>query len=189
MNSILLIDNNDSFTYNIVELIRKIGLCGVDVIESNKVHLDSITQYHKIIFSPGPGVPDDFPLMKMILSDSRFSDKHILGICLGFQAISEFYGCELVNKHSVVHGEKHLLSIIGESKLFVGLEEDIYVGLYHSWEILADSVHEPLKIIAYGNNSVMSIQHTHREIYGIQFHPESYMTCCGESIIRNFIML
>lgn len=189
MKNILLLDNNDSFTYNIVELIKKTALCEVDVMISSKTCLADIIKYRKIIFSPGPGVPNDFPLMKDILLDDRFSDTHILGICLGFQAICEFYGGVLVNKDSVTHGEKHLLSINKNSKLFMGLGKDNYIGLYHSWEIIAESISEPLKISAYGNNSVMAIEHLYRNIYGVQFHPESYMTNCGEHIIRNFLLL
>ena len=190
MKKILIIDNNDSFTYNIVELIRKNSHYVIDVIKSTECKISDIIPYKKIIFSPGPGVSDDFPIMKTILSDEvNFGNKHILGICLGFQAICEFYGGELINKNTVTHGERHILKIEPNSKLLNNINYESYIGLYHSWEIAKKSITNPLKITGYANGSVMAIEHDTKNIFGVQFHPESYMSNCGNDIIINFLNL
>ena len=188
MKKILILDNNDSFTYNIVELIRKRNDYVVDVLKSLECNLDDVDNYHKIIFSPGPGVPNDFPILKTILADeARFGDKHILGICLGFQAICEFYGGGLVNKNNVTHGEKHRLSFDANSTIYRNITYDAFVGLYHSWEISCQSIKTPLVATGYANDSLMSVQHKTKNIYGVQFHPESYISNCGDDIIANFL--
>lgn len=190
MKKILILDNNDSFTYNIVELIKKNSNNTVDVVKSTDCELSTVDNYKKIIFSPGPGVPDDFPILKTILNDSaRFGNKHILGICLGFQAICQFYGGELINKSSVTHGERHLLSIEPKSRLFEGITYNAHIGLYHSWEINAQSIKPPLRITGYANGSLMAVESQNNHIYGVQFHPESYISNCGDDIITNFLNL
>ena len=189
MKKLLLLDNNDSFTYNVVELIRKTELATIDVINSLDCDITTINSYDKIIFSPGPGIPNDFPIMKKILASDDFAECDILGICLGFQAICEFFDGSLVNKTKSVHGEIHPLNIKSESRLLKNVPKKTNVGLYHSWEIDKNTIYSPLKIVATANNSVMIVEHEYRNIFGVQFHPESYMTTNGKMIISNFINL
>ncbi len=189
MKKLLLIDNNDSYTYNVVELIRKTKLASVDVVNSTDCKISIIDSYDKIIFSPGPGVPDDFPIMKEVLASDNSSRCDILGICLGFQAICEFFGGRLVNKTNPVHGEMHQLNILTHSRLFANIDGKINVGLYHSWEIEKHSIHSPLEVVAIANDSVMAIEHKSKNIFGIQFHPESYMTDEGIRMMSNFLNL
>lgn len=181
---ILLVDNNDSFTHNILELLRKVTSQKVSLIKSKLVNLEDIEPFSHIIFSPGPGKPDDFPEMHRILQKFDNS-KTILGICLGHQAICQYYGAQLTNLAHPSHGASSTISCDPNSTIFKGIET-MTVGRYHSW--IVTDIPSTLRITATDpQNTVMAIQHTTKQIFGIQFHPESFITIGGEQIIRNFL--
>ena len=181
---ILIVDNNDSFTFNIVEMIRSVSDIPVKVIRSSSLVLDEVANYQKIILSPGPSLPNDYPVLFDILD--RFKNKiPILGICLGHQAISTYFGARLCQSSSVIHGYDSLIHTDPNSKLFKGIQKMI-VGRYHSW--YADQIPDTLRITAKDSlGVVMAVEHTQYPIYGVQFHPESYITNQGKQIFKNFI--
>jgi len=184
---ILLIDNYDSFTYNIVHYIEGFDV-EVDVCFNTEIPFDKILEYDKVVLSPGPGLPKEAgQLMKFI--EQYHSEIPILGICLGFQAIIEFFGGRLVNQNEVKHGIKESCFFENESILFKNTPSKFKVGLYHSWA--ADKVCFPteLKITAKSEYDViMGFEHKKISIFGVQFHPESIMTEYGHQIIKNFLM-
>ncbi|MCH3923309.1 MAG: aminodeoxychorismate/anthranilate synthase component II [Bacteroidales bacterium] len=181
---ILVIDNNDSFTYNIVELLRNITKENVSVIRINELDINCINKYEHIILSPGPGVPNDYPLMFEILE--RYDDtKSILGICLGHQTICQYYGGELANMKKVLHGVKSKIECDNNSLLFNGIKS-MEVGRYHSWYV--KSLPKNLIATAFDEHGIlMGVEHKNKKVYGIQFHPESYITQKGGLILHNFI--
>lgn len=182
---ILLVDNNDSFTYNILQLLRAVAADRrVVVCRSQDVASEEVGAFDHIIFSPGPGSPDDFPVMHDILSKYD-SAKSILGICLGHQAICQHYGAQLKNLDEVCHGQSSNIRCDCRSLLFDGVEQ-MTVGRYHSW--VAQALPKELRITAVDQmGTVMAVEHLSKRIYGVQFHPESYMTKGGDIILRNFI--
>lgn len=181
---LLIVDNNDSFTYNIVELIRSVSKTLITVKKSDTLTLDEVKPFTHIVFSPGPSLPDQFPIMKKILEQYQ-NEKHILGICLGHQAICEFFGAELYHTGSVKHGVVSQITCDPESILFKD-KSKLTVGRYHSWA--AKDIPSCLKITATDHEGVvMAVEHTSKNIYGLQFHPESYITQSGASIIKNFL--
>lgn len=185
MKRIVLIDNNDSFTYNIVNLIKShFKDVLLDVVSYKNVVPEELRQYDRIIFSPGPQLPQDYPILYDIL---RMYDCQIpiLGICLGHQAICHYYGAEIKHLGRVVHGEPSIISCDPHSVLFSGMTSGT-VGRYHSWA--AFHITDPLKITATTeDNIVMAVEHKHRHVFGVQFHPESIISNCGVDIIRHFI--
>lgn len=185
---ILLVDNHDSFTYNLVDLIHhKIG-CNVTVIKSEAIQIEDVDTYTHIIFSPGPGIPSEQPAMFEILKKYGHSKK-ILGICLGMQAIGQYYGAKLYNLPEVIHGQQQDLIIVEKNSLFNHLISPIKVGLYHSWALDRDFP-KSIRLIAVSENGIVqSIQHHTYSIYGVQFHPESHLTPNGKIIIENFLNL
>ncbi len=186
---ILLLDNNDSFTYNIVDYVRRIENSDLKVIRTNKIKINEIKYFDKIIISPGPGLPNDFPIIFDVL-DKYHASKYILGICLGHQAIGEFFAAKFINISPVVHGQAHQIKIIKRFPLFNNLPESFKVGLYHSWAIDFDDFPSELEITAVSeNNIIMSIASKKHPVYGIQFHPESYISEYGFEILKNFVEL
>ena len=184
---ILILDNYDSFTYNLLQLVEENGGIAV-VVKNDQIILDSVADYDKILFSPGAGIPSDFPIMKQIVEQYR-QLKSILGICLGHQAIAEAYGGRLYNMSEVLHGKKHQITVKDQTDyLFRGLPETFEVGLYHSWAVDPQHMPETVKITAVSANGIiMALSHYTDDVKGIQFHPESYMTGYGYQIIRNWI--
>lgn len=181
---ILLIDNNDSFTYNVVELLKKVTPTPIHVKKGTELRCREAAQYDHILFSPGPGLPDDFPIMREIL-EQYDATKPILGICLGHQAICQYYGGTLINLPEVAHGVESEIRCNPESLLFRNIHT-LRVGRYHSWA--AASLPDTLRITATDSSGlIMGMEHVSKRIYGIQFHPESYITQNGEQILRNFI--
>lgn len=181
---ILLVDNDDSFTYNILELLRRTTHEQVTVINHRDVNVDLAAHYNAFIFSPGPSLPHDFPIMDQLLTQYD-SSKAILGICLGHQAICEHYGAQLVKSDRVHHGEPSMIECNPDSMLFAGLTNTV-VGRYHSW--LATNIPSELRITASDSHgSVMAVEHLSKRVFGVQFHPESYITEAGELILKNFI--
>ena len=186
---ISLIDHNDSFTYNIVEMLRKIDNIDHDVISIDKIDVNKLENYDNIILSPGPGLPADYPKLREIIKTYKTSIP-ILGICLGHQAICEFFGARLDNLQSVYHGYQQRVELVDGSKLFRDIDSNFYVGLYHSWVMSDDNIPAELKITSFSEKGyVMSVEHREYNIYGIQFHPESFMTSRGLEIIKNFIFI
>ena len=186
---ILLLDNNDSFTFNVVELIRSLGKYNLEVLPSNKISIADIRLFDKIIISPGPGLPRDFPILNQTLNEFA-GKKPILGICLGHQAICQYYGAELLNLPNVVHGQPKQTTLLSKSKLFNAIRTKFNVGLYHSWFVAKKNFPEELKITSKSeDNIIMSIEHKTLPIYGVQFHPESFITEHGVQLMNNFLTI
>lgn len=184
---LLIVDNNDSFTYNLVQLIAETGLAEINVIKHDTLVLEDVAAYDKILFSPGPSLPDDFPIMKKILA-SYAKNKSILGICMGMQAIAEFFGGTLYNLNEVIHGQKKQLKIVKEDSLFNNIPQNTEIGLYHSWAVLPKSIPNELEITALNKEGViMALRHQAFDVKGLQFHPESIITQHGRLIIENWL--
>ena len=183
---VLVIDNYDSFTYNLVEYVRKCGF-KVDVFRNDEIPLQQIETYNTIILSPGPGVPQEAGLLKKIIEEYG-EKKKILGVCLGMQAIAEVYGCELENMSQVFHGVATPISIIKEDDLYNDLPIHFHVGRYHSWSVSKMNFSKNLEITSMDNNGIiMSIKHKYYKVHGVQYHPESILTEHGMKIIKNFL--
>jgi len=184
---LLLIDYNDSFTFNVVELLRKIGNNITTVINYEDLVVTELSEFDKIILSPGPCLPQDYPKTFEVIKQ-YYKQKPILGICLGHQAICSFFGAELYNFKEVIHGVNQKIILTEKNSLFKGVPNKTEVGLYHSWAV--KNAPNSLKILAVTEGEViMSIKHIDYPVYGIQFHPESFLTTHGELIIENFFKL
>jgi len=185
---ILLLDNHDSFTFNLVELLRNNGKVSFNVIKSDELHLPDVDDYDKILFSPGPGLPEEQPAMFDILRE--YGDKKpVLGICLGLQAIALYYGGELFNLPKVVHGQPRSLRIVRpDHYLFKNIPQDSPAGLYHSWAVAEASLPPCLDVIARSEDgTVMGLSHILYDVSGLQFHPESIITEYGQRMLDNWI--
>jgi len=185
---ILVFDNYDSFTYNLVHLVEKIMHQKVDVFRNDQIALEQVKAYDKIILSPGPGIPEEAGLLLPLIKEYA-SSKSILGVCLGHQAIGEAFGGTLVNLDKVYHGIATPITITNpQSKLLQGLGETIEVGRYHSWIVSEKGFPAELEITAVDNNGfIMGLQHKTFDVQGVQFHPESVLTPDGEKIMRNWL--
>jgi anthranilate synthase component 2 len=186
MKHVLVIDNYDSFTYNLVHYLEDLS-CKVTVVRNDKLTLDDVQPYHKILLSPGPGIPDEAGLLKAIISKYA-ATKSILGICLGQQAIAEVFGGSLVNLDTVYHGVATNVSItVDDETLFQGLDKQIEVGRYHSW-VVSNELPEELEATSFDDNGqIMSIRHKTYDVKGVQYHPESVLTPNGKQILKNWI--
>ena len=189
---ILVFDNYDSFTYNLVHLVEKITGEKVDVYRNDQIALEKVAKYDKIILSPGPGIPEEagllLPLVKMYAPS-----KSILGVCLGHHAIAEAFGGKLVNLSTVFHGVATKIQVgsrqsaVGKS-LFEGLPDEIEVGRYHSWIVSDEDFPHELEVTARDEHGyIMALQHKTFDVQGVQFHPESVLTPDGEKILRNWL--
>ncbi len=188
MSKILILDNYDSFTYNLLHAVKSLGCNDVDVIRNDKIDLVSVTQYDKIILSPGPGIPEEAGLL-LPLIERYVETKSILGVCLGHQALGVVFGATLENIPFVFHGVQTTAKIIGGDYLFDGLPEEILVGRYHSWIVSSENFPAELEITAIDEvGSIMAMKHRRLDLHGVQFHPESILTPEGIRIIRNFII-
>lgn len=184
---ILLLDNFDSFTYNLFHYLEALG-CEVTVARNNAVSLEKIAAYDKIVLSPGPGLPKDAGIMPQLI-DRYITQKPILGVCLGMQAIGEHFGGKLYNQQEVKHGVPEMCCHNGDNFLFAGIPAQIEVGLYHSWAVDLTGVAD-LKPTAHSENQVlMAFEHRALPVAGVQFHPESILTQYGKEMISNFIRL
>lgn len=184
---LLVIDNYDSFTYNIVHILRSIGV-EPDVVRNDRISVDRVGDYDKIIISPGPGIPSEAGIVPEVLR--RYSSsRSILGVCLGHQAIGECFGARLKCLDEVYHGVHTPVDIIvDDHPLFKGLPAIIEVGRYHSWVVDPVSLPDCLEVTAVApDGNIMALRHREYDVHGVQFHPESIMTPCGVEIIRNFL--
>ncbi len=187
MSKILIIDNYDSFTYNLLHAVKSLGYNEVDVVRNDKIDLSSVVQYDKIILSPGPGIPEEAGLL-LPLIEQYAETKSILGVCLGHQAIGVVFGATLENIPFVFHGVQTRAKITGSDYLFHGFPEEILVGRYHSWIVSGENFPSELEITALDEaGSIMAMKHKQLDLHGVQFHPESILTPEGIHIIRNFI--
>lgn len=186
--SILVIDNYDSFTYNLVHAIKKISGLPVDVFRNDEISLEEIEKYDKIVLSPGPGIPVEAGLLLDIIK--KFAPKKsILGVCLGHQAIGEAFGGKLHNMNKVLHGIATPVELT-ETKtvLFKGLPKTFEVGRYHSWIVEKENLPDCFDVTSYDKEGmIMSIKHKKFDVEGVQFHPESVLTPLGETIIKNWL--
>lgn len=183
---ILVFDNYDSFTYNLVHLVEKILPVRVDVYRNDKIALEAIKQYDKIILSPGPGIPSEAGLLLTLIREYA-PTKSILGVCLGHQAVGEAFGAKLVNLSTVYHGVATNCRLAEECRLFDGLPANIRVGRYHSWIVSREDLPAELEVTAEDENGqIMGLQHRKYDVSGVQFHPESVLTPEGETILRNW---
>lgn len=183
---ICIIDNYDSFTYNLSHAVRALG-AEVTVLRNDKFELGSLETYDKIILSPGPGIPSEAGLLLDVIN-TYAGKKPILGVCLGEQAIGEAFGAKLVNLSTVFHGVQTPVDIIAPDYIFAGLADEIPVGRYHSWIVSDTGLPECLEITAKSKEGyIMALRHRTLDVHGIQFHPESVLTPDGVRIINNFI--
>ena len=186
MKKVLVIDNYDSFTYNLVHYLEDLG-CEVTVKRNDQLHLDDVEVFEKIVLSPGPGIPDEAGLLKPIIK--RYAPtKSILGVCLGLQAIGEVFGGKLINLDNVFHGvATKVTRCVEDESLFKGLDKTMEVGRYHSWVVDAN-LPEVLEATSYDENGqVMSLRHKIYDVKGVQYHPESVLTPHGKQILKNWI--
>ena len=206
---ILVFDNYDSFTYNLVHLVEKITHIKVDVYRNDEIPLEDINRYNKIILSPGPGIPEEAGLLLPLIKQYA-PTKSILGVCLGHQAIGQAFGGNLTNLTSVYHGiatpvkvssellevsrgnslplTTHHSPLTTRHSLFAGLGEEFIVGRYHSWVVSDEGFPDSLEVTAREeHNFIMALQHKTFDVQGVQFHSESVLTPCGETIMRNWL--
>jgi len=182
----IIIDNYDSFTYNLYHLLRTIGV-ETDVVRNDKFELPLLNGYDKILLSPGPGIPEESGLLLDVIKEYA-GKKPILGICLGHQAIGQHFGGKLTNLDKVFHGVSSQVDLKGNDYLFEGLGNSIEVGRYHSWVVDNQGLPDCLEVTATSTEGqIMAIRHKSLDIRGIQFHPESVLTPEGKTIINNWI--
>jgi anthranilate synthase component 2 len=186
---ILVFDNYDSFTYNLVHLVKKVSnKIDVDVFRNDELPLEKAAAYDKIILSPGPGIPCEAGLLLPLIKEYA-ATKPILGVCLGHQAIGEAFGGTLVNLSTVYHGISTSCKVeYRDAPLFKDLPEEIQIGRYHSWVVSDENFPEELEVTAKDENGyIMALQHKRYDVQGVQFHPESVLTPDGETIMRNWL--
>ncbi|MFN8284490.1 MAG: aminodeoxychorismate/anthranilate synthase component II [Chitinophagales bacterium] len=184
MNNILVLDNYDSFTYNLVHYIESFNL-PCEVFRNDKISLEEVGKYDKILLSPGPGIPEEAGIL-LDLIKMYAATKSILGVCLGHQAIGQVFGAELYNVGQVIHGKSKNTKVIADDVLFDEMDSEFQSGRYHSWAI--KNVKAPLIVTALDDdNIVQAIKHETYNVHGVQFHPESVMTPQGKKIIENWL--
>lgn len=184
---LLVLDNYDSFTYNLVHLIEKVSDIDFDVIRNDQINLDNVSNYNKILLSPGPGLPKNAGIMPALLKEYS-STKSIFGVCLGLQAIGECFGATLKNLDTVFHGIATPINIISDDIIFNNCPTSFTVGRYHSWVINTNQLPVCLKITATDfDGNIMAIKHDTYDIRGVQFHPESILSEFGEVMLKNWL--
>jgi len=189
LGRLLVLDNYDSFTYNLVHIAERILQQKVDVFRNDKIALEEVKNYDKILLSPGPGLPSESGILLDVIKEYA-PTKSILGVCLGEQAIGEAFGATLENLTDVFHGVATQCSLTDvESPIFKGLNETFFIGRYHSWVVSAKNFpKDKLEITAFDDlGFIMALQHKTYDVQGVQFHPESVLTPAGERILRNWL--
>ncbi len=185
MKEVLVIDNYDSFTYNLVHYLNDLG-CKVTVKRNDQLELSEVEPFPYIVLSPGPGIPDEAGLLKDIIR-AYAPSKKIFGVCLGQQAIGEVFGGKLHNLDVVYHGRATTINIIKDDPIFEGLPKEIEVGRYHSW-VVQEDLPEVLEATSVDQNGqLMSLRHKHYDVCAVQFHPESVLTPTGKQILANWL--
>lgn len=187
MKNIVVIDNYDSFTYNLVHYLELLG-SKVTVVRNDEFELEELEQFDKIVLSPGPGIPSEAGLLKAVIQ-KYYETKSILGVCLGQQAIGEVFGGCLINLEKVHHGVAATISLtVSDELLYVGLPQQLEVGRYHSWVVSKENFPEELEITSEDTSgNIMSLRHKRWDVRGVQFHPESVLTPHGKKIIENWL--
>lgn len=184
---ILVFDNYDSFTYNLVQIIEQIIGSEVDVFRNDQIDLDEIEKYDKIILSPGPGIPEEAGILLDVIKKYA-PTKSIFGVCLGQQAIAEAFGGSLINLSEIYHGVATESLQINSHKIFNNLSEILEVGRYHSWAVNPDDFPAELEITSVDRNRmIMSLKHKTYDVHAVQYHPESILTPDGKKILENFL--
>jgi anthranilate synthase component II len=185
---ILILDNYDSFTYNLVHILQQFGNIRLDVIRNDKISVGEVELYDKILLSPGPGIPSEAGNMMDIIR-AYSSEKPILGVCLGHQAIAEAFGGSLINLDRVMHGVATETIIVDPDEvLFKGIKDRFLSGRYHSWVVNGETLPDCLTVTAKDpSGTIMAISHKKLNVKGVQFHPESILTENGKQIIQNWI--
>ncbi len=183
---VVIIDNYDSFTYNLSHLVKELG-AEVTVLRNDQFKLSDLEAFSKIILSPGPGIPSEAGLLLDVIL-TYAGRKPILGVCLGHQAIGEVFGAKLENLSDVFHGVATPCHIIADDPIFSGISRDITIGRYHSWVVSRESLPDCLEITAVSDEGqIMALRHRELNVRGIQFHPESVLTPDGKKMIQNFL--
>lgn len=185
--SILVLDNYDSFTYNLVHIIRALGYTQLDIIRNDKMTVAEVGKYDKILLSPGPGIPSEAGILQDVIR-TYAPTKSIFGVCLGHQAIGEVFGGTLINLDKVYHGIATPTKILNKEVLFQGVPETITTGRYHSWAVSTDGFPNDLEITAVDEKgAIMALRHRSFDVRGVQFHPESILTEYGEQMLKNWL--
>lgn len=187
MKKILLFDNYDSFTYNLLHIVKELGYNDVEVHRNDRISLDDVERFDKIILSPGPGIPGEAGILLPLIR--RYAPaKSILGVCLGHQAIGEAFGAQLENLSEVYHGISTPVNVVKDDLLFKGMGKTFDVGRYHSWIVCRNNFPAELEITAEDEHgAIMALRHTRYKVRGMQFHPESVLTPQGKTIIKNWL--
>lgn len=187
--NVLVFDNYDSFTYNLVHALKALGVEHLDVVRNDKLHLDDAEAYDKIVLSPGPGVPSEAGLLLPLIQ--RYAPtKDILGVCLGHQAIGEAFGARLVNLGEVHHGLSERVRRVATDPLFIGLPDTFEVGRYHSWIVAAEGLPDCFEVTSMDDEGqIMSMRHKTLRVRGVQFHPESVLTPNGLQMLQNWLLI
>ena len=189
MSQLVVIDNYDSFVYNLVHYLEELG-CSVSVVRNDQLTLDQVAPYDKILLSPGPGIPDEAGILKPII-ETYAATKSIFGVCLGLQAIGEVFGGKLHNLDKVYHGIATQATCIDDkAPVFQGISAEFTIGRYHSWVIAQEGLPEDLIVTALDDqNRIMALRHKTLNVRGVQFHPESVLTPDGKKMLQNWINL
>lgn len=184
---VLVFDNYDSFTYNLVHALKKLGVKNLEVHRNDQINIDEIERFDKIVLSPGPGLPAESGILPELIR--RYApSKSILGVCLGQQAIAESFGGSLLNLSNVYHGVSSKIKIVNPDVLFESLPAEIEVGRYHSWVVNPSDLPDVLKVTAVDENGmIMALTHKYFDVRGVQFHPESVLTPMGEQMLKNWL--
>jgi anthranilate synthase component II len=187
--NLLILDNYDSFTYNLVHAIEYIAQQKVAVFRNDEIAISDIDRYSHIVLSPGPGVPSEAGILKETIA-TYAAHKKILGVCLGHQAIGEVFGGTLVNLPDVYHGLAKNTNIIAEDILFANLPKQLETGRYHSWVVAQENLPSCLTVSATDDTGlIMAMKHKEYNVRGVQFHPESVLTPLGNDILKNWLTL
>lgn len=183
---VVIIDNYDSFTYNLVHLVRELG-GNVTVFRNDQFELEQLEAFDKIILSPGPGIPSEAGLLLDVIR-TYAGKKPILGVCLGHQAIGEVFGAQLENLSEVWHGVQSSCTLTAPSSLWEGLPKEITIGRYHSWVVSKEQLPDVLEVTAESpDGQIMALRHQEYDVQGIQFHPESVLTPDGKTMLKNWL--
>lgn len=187
MKKLLILDNYDSYTYNLVQLVEQHGAWQFEVKKNDEIELEEVAQFDKVLLSPGPGLPSEAGIMIKLIEQYKHS-KSILGVCLGHHAIAEVFGGRLYNLDQPIHGIQREIEILKDDFLFKEIPQKTRVGLYHSWAVSLDNLPEELEALAISEKGVvMALRHIKYNIKGVQFHPESIMTPEGKRMIWNWL--